>query len=152
MIGDIFQPTHLLFLLVIVLLVLGPKRLPEVARSLGRGFRDFKDAISGEDRPGYHELHQQPFPSSSASVTPDPMHASHAAEPVAAPSEDFVPEAVTAPSEDFASKPVATSPEEHAGAPVAAPVDTPTEEPPTQVSEPEPVGTPGAKDPGNHPG
>ncbi len=37
-IGDIFQPTHLLFLLVVVLLVLGPKRLPEMARSLGRVF------------------------------------------------------------------------------------------------------------------
>lgn len=49
MIGDIFQPTHLLFVLVIALLVLGPKRLPEVGRSLGRGIRDFKQAMSGED-------------------------------------------------------------------------------------------------------
>lgn len=49
MIGDILQPTHLLFILVIALLVLGPKRLPEVGRSLGRGIRDFKSAISGED-------------------------------------------------------------------------------------------------------
>jgi sec-independent protein translocase protein TatA len=48
-IGDILQPTHLLFILVIALLVLGPKRLPEVGRSLGRGLRDFKLAISGED-------------------------------------------------------------------------------------------------------
>ena len=49
MIGDILQPTHLLFVLVIALLVLGPKRLPEVGRSLGRGLRDFRGAISGED-------------------------------------------------------------------------------------------------------
>ncbi len=49
MVGDILQPTHLLFVLVIALLVLGPKRLPEVGRSLGRGIRDFKTAISGED-------------------------------------------------------------------------------------------------------
>jgi sec-independent protein translocase protein TatA len=49
-IGDILQPTHLLFVLVIALLVLGPKRLPEVGRSLGRGIRDFKTAISGEDQ------------------------------------------------------------------------------------------------------
>lgn len=60
MIGDIFQPTHLLFLLVVVLIVLGPKRLPEMARSLGRGFRDFKTALSGEDDPMVHELQQQP--------------------------------------------------------------------------------------------
>jgi sec-independent protein translocase protein TatA len=49
-IGDILQPTHLLFILVVALLVLGPKRLPEVGRSLGRGLRDFKAAVSGEDR------------------------------------------------------------------------------------------------------
>lgn len=49
MIGDILQPTHLLFILVIALLVLGPKRLPEVGRSLGRGLRDFRHALSGED-------------------------------------------------------------------------------------------------------
>ena len=50
MIGDIFQPTHLLFVLVVALLVLGPKRLPEVARQLGNGLRDFRSAISGEER------------------------------------------------------------------------------------------------------
>lgn len=48
MIGDILQPTHLIFVLVIALLVLGPKRLPEVGRSLGRGLRDFRTAISGD--------------------------------------------------------------------------------------------------------
>ena len=47
MIGDILQPTHLLFILVVALLVLGPKRLPEVGRSLGKGIRDFKGALSG---------------------------------------------------------------------------------------------------------
>ena len=49
MIGDILQPTHLLFVLVIALLVLGPKRLPEVGRSLGRGLRDFRNVMSGDD-------------------------------------------------------------------------------------------------------
>ena len=48
MIGDIFQPTHLLFILVVALLVLGPKRLPEAGRALGKGIRDFKTAVSGE--------------------------------------------------------------------------------------------------------
>jgi sec-independent protein translocase protein TatA len=48
-VGDILQPTHLLFVLVIALLVLGPKRLPEVGRSLGRGLRDFRSAVSGDD-------------------------------------------------------------------------------------------------------
>jgi sec-independent protein translocase protein TatA len=51
-IGDILQPTHLIFILVIALLVLGPKRLPEVGRSLGRGLRDFRTALSGEEHDG----------------------------------------------------------------------------------------------------
>jgi sec-independent protein translocase protein TatA len=48
MVGDIFQPTHLLFVLVVALLVLGPKKLPEVGRQLGNGIRDFRAAINGE--------------------------------------------------------------------------------------------------------
>ena len=47
-ISDILQPTHLLLILVVALLVLGPKRLPEASRALGRGLRDFKSAIGGE--------------------------------------------------------------------------------------------------------
>jgi sec-independent protein translocase protein TatA len=50
MVGDILQPTHLVFVLVIALLVLGPKKLPEVGRQLGNGLRDFRAAINGEHR------------------------------------------------------------------------------------------------------
>jgi sec-independent protein translocase protein TatA len=57
-IGDILQPTHLIFVLVIALLVLGPKRLPEVGRSLGKGLRDFKSAVSGEEEPHADVLNQ----------------------------------------------------------------------------------------------
>ncbi|MGI8411036.1 MAG: twin-arginine translocase TatA/TatE family subunit [Solirubrobacteraceae bacterium] len=46
MIGDILQPSHLLLLLIVALLVLGPKRLPEVARSLGRGMHEFRQTLS----------------------------------------------------------------------------------------------------------
>jgi len=38
---------ELLIVLVIALVVLGPKKLPEVGRSLGRGMREFKDSVSG---------------------------------------------------------------------------------------------------------
>jgi sec-independent protein translocase protein TatA len=41
--------TELLILLVVILLVFGPKRLPEMGRSLGKGMREFKDSISGKD-------------------------------------------------------------------------------------------------------
>jgi sec-independent protein translocase protein TatA len=40
---------EILILLLVVLLVFGPKRLPEMGRSLGRGMREFKDSISGKD-------------------------------------------------------------------------------------------------------
>ena len=42
------NPIHILFLLMLLLLVFGAKRLPEIGRSLGTGMRGFKDALSGE--------------------------------------------------------------------------------------------------------
>jgi sec-independent protein translocase protein TatA len=44
-IDNIVQPTHLLVILAVALLVLGPKRLPEVGRSVGRSIRDFRGAV-----------------------------------------------------------------------------------------------------------
>ncbi len=40
---------ELLILLVVLLLVFGAKRLPEMGRSLGKGMREFKDSVSGKD-------------------------------------------------------------------------------------------------------
>jgi len=42
------NPIHLLFLLVIVLLLFGARRLPELGRSLGSGMRGFREALQGE--------------------------------------------------------------------------------------------------------
>jgi sec-independent protein translocase protein TatA len=39
----------LVVILIVALLVFGPKRLPEMGRSLGKGMREFKDSISGKD-------------------------------------------------------------------------------------------------------
>jgi sec-independent protein translocase protein TatA len=46
------SPTHLVMLFVIVLLLFGAKRLPEIGRSLGSGMREFKDSVTthGEDQ------------------------------------------------------------------------------------------------------
>ena len=41
-------PTELIIVLVIALIILGPKRLPEVGRSIGHGMREFKNSISGD--------------------------------------------------------------------------------------------------------
>jgi sec-independent protein translocase protein TatA len=43
-------PMELIIVLIVALLVIGPKRLPEVGKSLGRGMREFKDSISGTSR------------------------------------------------------------------------------------------------------
>jgi sec-independent protein translocase protein TatA len=43
-------PMELVIVLVIALVVLGPKRLPAAGRSLGQGIREFKDSISGKAR------------------------------------------------------------------------------------------------------
>jgi sec-independent protein translocase protein TatA len=46
------NPLHIAFLLVLLLLVFGAKRLPEMGRSLGSGLRGFKESINGEHAPG----------------------------------------------------------------------------------------------------
>ena len=78
------NPIHILLLLLVVLLVFGAKRLPEMGKSLGHGMRGFKDAISGEQGP-------------SASMTPAVPVA--VAAPVSAP--------VTAPQQESAGPRVA---------------------------------------------
>ena len=42
-------PLEIILVLAIALIVLGPKRLPDAGRSIGRGIRNFKSAVSGED-------------------------------------------------------------------------------------------------------
>ena len=86
---DILQPTHLILILVVALLVLGPKRLPEVGKSLGRGLRDFRQGMSGvqdEARGMFSDvMDDEPneLPENSAvSLVPEPI-APATAEPVA---------------------------------------------------------------------
>jgi sec-independent protein translocase protein TatA len=42
----ILQPTHIIFLAILAVLLFGAKRLPEIGRSLGNGMREFKDSVS----------------------------------------------------------------------------------------------------------
>ncbi|MEX2212413.1 MAG: twin-arginine translocase TatA/TatE family subunit [Gaiellaceae bacterium] len=41
---------EIMILLLVALLIFGPKRLPEMGRSLGRGLREFKDSVTGKER------------------------------------------------------------------------------------------------------
>jgi sec-independent protein translocase protein TatA len=47
---NILEPTHVIVVLVVVLLIIGPKRLPEAGRALGQGLKEFKNSISSDHR------------------------------------------------------------------------------------------------------
>jgi sec-independent protein translocase protein TatA len=74
------NPTHIAFLVVILLLVFGARRLPEIGRSLGSGMREFKDSISGDrsetdqQQPTLTPTAQQPQapPPQASAAAPDP--------------------------------------------------------------------------------
>lgn len=55
------NPIHLAFLLILLLVVFGAKRLPEMGRSLGDGLRGFKESVSGEG-PGQSEITETTAP------------------------------------------------------------------------------------------
>ena len=60
-------PIELIIVLIVALLVLGPKKLPEFGRSVGRGMREFKGALTGRDereRPGEGHPEEGPSPTS----------------------------------------------------------------------------------------
>jgi sec-independent protein translocase protein TatA len=67
-------PLELAVVLIIALLVLGPKRLPEVGRSLGNGIREFKDSLSTDNRDDELEVEDVEDP-------PKPLAASAATAP-----------------------------------------------------------------------
>jgi len=54
------NPLHIAFLLIVLLLVFGARRLPEIGRSVGSGMREFKDSISGQSAPMLSQTPQQP--------------------------------------------------------------------------------------------
>ena len=67
-------PLELAIVLVVALLVLGPKRLPEVGRSLGNGIREFKDSLANEshdhdDDETHLETEEPPKPVTTAAAT-----------------------------------------------------------------------------------
>ena len=50
----------LVVILIVALLVFGPKRLPEIGRSLGKGMREFKDSVTGNSKPEPTQTSQLP--------------------------------------------------------------------------------------------
>jgi sec-independent protein translocase protein TatA len=86
------NPLHIAFIVVILLLVFGARRLPEIGRSLGTGLREFKQSISGESHHA-QEPQQPTLPPAAAQATAAPPQASAPAQAPTAPAD----QAATAP-------------------------------------------------------
>jgi len=59
-------PLEMMVILVVALLVLGPQRLPEVARSVGKGMRELKDSLSGVNDDDYADELEEERPTAKA--------------------------------------------------------------------------------------
>jgi sec-independent protein translocase protein TatA len=82
------NPLHIAFLVVIVLLVFGAKRLPEIGRSLGSGMREFKDSVSGmSPQSTLTSNTTTPPPAPAQAPVAAPVQAAPVATPAAAPVE-----------------------------------------------------------------
>ena len=58
--GDLFAPQHLILILLIVLLMFGGKKIPELMRGLGKGIREFKDAKDNVKREIEGHINDEP--------------------------------------------------------------------------------------------
>jgi sec-independent protein translocase protein TatA len=112
--GDLIQPTHLIFILVVALIVLGPKRLPEVGRSLGRGLRDFRQGLQGvetEARGMFSDPDDEPEQPATAVAAPGapraPESVAELGDQIGLSSPDLAP----VPSPAPVTTPVAAEPE-----------------------------------------
>jgi sec-independent protein translocase protein TatA len=85
MLGNI-GPLEIIVVLIIALIVFGPKRLPELGNSLGKGIREFKESVTGENRDDEDD-DVKAISASKATTTPVPP-------PTTPPVEASEPEAV----------------------------------------------------------
>jgi sec-independent protein translocase protein TatA len=60
---------ELLILLLVLLLVFGPKRLPEMGRQLGKGMREFKDSVTGSGKDEDDDVAELPPPEPEPAAT-----------------------------------------------------------------------------------
>ena len=104
--------TDLIIVVVVALLIFGPKRLPMLGRALGHGLREFKEGITGESKPGEAEERPALTPAAAAEPMAPPTPATAAAEPVASPTPTAAPSPPAAEPEPVsASGPPAAEPE-----------------------------------------
>jgi sec-independent protein translocase protein TatA len=83
---------ELIIVLVILLVIFGPKRLPGLGRSLGSGMREFKDSISGESKADDDDEDRRALePAPAATTTTTPAEPARPAEQVAAERREETP-------------------------------------------------------------
>lgn len=74
MLGELFQPMHLLLILVIALLLFGPGKLPQIAANMGKSIREFKSALSAPDEvkvaAPQQQAEAQPQPAAQTAAQP----------------------------------------------------------------------------------
>jgi TatA/E family protein of Tat protein translocase len=102
------NPVHILFIALVALVVLGPKRLPEVARALGQGIREFRESINTHpDQQIVHEPVPGPSmaapqvvydPATAPPVAPLPLEVNPVVAPQPVAPEAAVPQPVAAES------------------------------------------------------
>ncbi|HEX2234093.1 MAG TPA: twin-arginine translocase TatA/TatE family subunit [Thermoleophilaceae bacterium] len=66
---------EIIIVLIIVLIIFGPKRLPDLGRSLGRGMREFKDSVTGKDKDELPEADADDKPQPTATTADEPKPA-----------------------------------------------------------------------------
>jgi TatA/E family protein of Tat protein translocase len=100
------SPTHLIFIAIVALIVLGPKRLPELARSLGHGIREFRQSLEDGANPPEPPAAPPQGATPPQMVTPAPS----ASSPTPAPTPPPSPVDSTAPA--VVQSPPAAAPDE----------------------------------------
>jgi sec-independent protein translocase protein TatA len=100
-------PLEIAVVLIIVLIIFGPKRLPELGQSMGRGIREFKNSISGDKDNDSPEEKRRELEASQAT-----QHATTSPQPTAEPTTPPAPTppAATPPVPPAATPPPATPP------------------------------------------
>ena len=67
-------PLELVVVLIIALIVFGPKRLPELGHSLGKGIREFRSSVSGDDKDEDEKVREiEDSPTQATAEAPEPV-------------------------------------------------------------------------------
>ncbi len=83
--GDLFAPSHLIVLLVIVLFIFGPSKLPNLGKDLGKSIREFKKAIS--EQPETTTVAAPPARQAEPAPTPEQIRAQEPAKTPSSPQD-----------------------------------------------------------------